>query len=40
MPVLEVMDLSIRFGGLQALNSLSIVVDEWLDNDANRLETY
>jgi len=23
------MDLSIRFGGLQALNSLSIVVDEW-----------
>lgn len=29
MPVLELQDLSIRFGGLQALDSLSMVVDEW-----------
>lgn len=29
MPVLELRDLSIRFGGLQALSSLSMVVDEW-----------
>ncbi len=29
MPVLEVRDLCIRFGGLQALDSLSMSVDEW-----------
>jgi branched-chain amino acid transport system ATP-binding protein len=29
VPVLELLDLSIRFGGLQALDSLSLVVDEW-----------
>jgi branched-chain amino acid transport system ATP-binding protein len=29
VPVLELLDLSIRFGGLQALDSLSMVVDEW-----------
>src|SRR3954447_404481 len=29
MPVLELHELSIRFGGLQALDSLSMRVDEW-----------
>ena len=29
MPVLEVRDLSIRFGGLRALDELSMAVDEW-----------
>jgi branched-chain amino acid transport system ATP-binding protein len=29
VPVLELRDLSIRFGGLQALDCLSMVVDEW-----------
>ena len=29
MPVLELRELSIRFGGLQALDSLSMRVDEW-----------
>jgi branched-chain amino acid transport system ATP-binding protein len=29
VPVLELQDLSIRFGGLQALDCLSMVVDEW-----------
>ena len=29
MPVLELRHLSIRFGGLQALDSLSMSVDEW-----------
>jgi branched-chain amino acid transport system ATP-binding protein len=29
MPVLELRDLCIRFGGLQALDTLSMTVDEW-----------